>query len=29
MELMATLLLIAIVALVGGFIEESARAKTR
>jgi len=29
MELMATLLLIAMVALVGGCIEESARAKTR
>jgi len=28
MELMATLLLIAMVALVGGFIEESTRAKT-
>ena len=29
MELMATLVLIAVLALVGGIIEESAKAKTR
>jgi len=29
MELMATLILIAVLALVGGVVEESAKAKTR